>query len=645
MIGYIDKKTPVSTYQPSREICDLTKNVQEEYTIGMEILNNSWPELNNYSVIDRDNKDKRTFNAFVDEDVEDSAVAWNWRGTRSEARKKGIAMHANLTSSYLRGKFQAQNDRDEVDREFSNYMDDIVEWMTLPTASNYQSSFLTVVFGMITSCVTYMGAEYCEIMQEVKEKTEKGYEKKEILDEVLSGFQAPIYASDEILITNAYERNIQKQKCIIERRYIDYKEAEARWSDHENWVYVNRGIKSIYSAENGVFYDVLDENNPNLIEECTYKSRRDDSEICFLNGIYFGDEDIEMNPIKHRDNRNAPKYNKIPFGYHRINEHFFYNKSLMNMLGWDNDLYDAMTEIVMNRALLEQNMPVAVSGVDKVDTEIVFPGAVTVFEDKDAKVTPILPNANFYAGFQALNNTKDSIADGSVSDVSSGQLPDKEQKAIAIREASQNAKKVLSGIGKNLGESTTQYMLLLSDIAIQHLTVAEVEELTGGKEKLKYRKFLLENKSVGGRNVSKKLIFSESLMSMSLTEEQKKEHNLELLSETGYPRNKEHIYLINPLLFSKMRYLSRVNIEEMFEPSDEFRQAVMTQVYNLFRNDPLFEAEALVRKVAYPFFKSDTDDLISKKPVTPMQPQEQPKGQMGGQVEKKMVSTALSGVM
>src|SRR3990167_2001592 len=433
MQGYIDKKTPLSAYTPSREVSSLTKLVQDEYGLGNEILHQSWPELNNYSVIDRDNKDKRTFNAFVDEDVDDPAEAWKWRGTRSQARNKGIAMHAQLTSSYLLPLFTAQNENDEVDVELSDYMRDIVEWMTQPNVSDYQPAFLSVAMGMLTNTVTYMGAEYQEITQKIKEKTDKGYEIREVLDEVLSGFQAPVYSSDQILIANAYERNIQRQRCIIERRFIDYKEAEARWGEHENWQYVTPGIKSVYNPEDGVFYDVLDENNPNLVEEATYKNRRGDTEACFINGIYFGDADVNANPIKHRDNRNTPKYSKIPFGYHRINEHFFYNKSLMNMLGWDNDLYDAMTEIVMNRALLEQNMPVAVSGVDKVDTEIVFPGAVTVFEDKDAKVTPILPNANFYAGFQALNNTKDSIADGSVSDVSSGQLPDKEQKAIAIR--------------------------------------------------------------------------------------------------------------------------------------------------------------------------------------------------------------------
>ena len=391
---------------------------------------------------------------------------------------------------------------------------------------------------------------------------------------------------------------------------------------------------------------MLDENNPNLVEEATYKNRRGDTEACFINGIYFGDADVNANPIKHRDNRNTPKYSKIPFGYHRINEHFFYNKSLMNALGWDNDLYDAMSEIVMNRALLEQNMPIAISGTDKVDTEIIFPGAVAAFADKDTRITPILPQANFYAGFQALQGTKSSISEGSVSEIGSGQLPDKEQKAIAIREAAQSAKKMLGGVGKNLAESVAQYTILMSDIVVTHITVPQVEELTGGKSKLKYRKFLLENKSVGGRNVSKKLLFDEALMSHEMTEDEKKKYNLALLERTGYPKNKEHIYLINPLMFSKMKYLSRVDVEEMFPQNDDFRQALMTNLYQLLVNDPLIEREVLFRKITYSYFKGEGDELI-RAPQTQMAPQIEPskveKPQLGPQAQNKAMSSMLAG--
>ena len=135
-----------------------------------------------------------------------------------------------------------------------------------------------------------------------------------MLDEILSGFRAPVYSADQILISNAFEQNIQRHKCLIKRRYIDYAEAEARYKDHENWVFVQPGIKSVYSESDGIFYDIKDDDYVFLVEECIYLNRRNDHEITFINGIYMGEENVfDGNRIKHRDNFDAPKYNVVPF--------------------------------------------------------------------------------------------------------------------------------------------------------------------------------------------------------------------------------------------------------------------------------------------------------------------------------------------
>ena len=208
MIGDIYNTTPVSSFQPSVNVSEFTDYCKKDYTRGYEIINREWEELNNRSVITDMNRGARMANAFVDEEVEDPSQAWKWRGTRSKARNKGLAMHAHLTASFLIPGFSAQNEDDVIDRNFSDAMRDIIEWMTLPTNSNYQSSFLSIVSGMIESPAVYLGAEYCEVFQKIKERTEKGYVIKEILDEVLSGFKAPVYTADQVLITNVYERNI-----------------------------------------------------------------------------------------------------------------------------------------------------------------------------------------------------------------------------------------------------------------------------------------------------------------------------------------------------------------------------------------------------------------------------------------------------
>ena len=184
MIGEIYTNTPVSLYQPSKEVAEFSAYVKKDYARGNDILHRSWVELNNRSVIDDQDRGKRTFNAFVDENSEDPATAWQWRGTRSKARNQAIAMHAQLTAGYIVPMFLAQNDNDEEDADFSEMMRDSVEWMV--NNSSYKDSFVQVAMGMLVNPVTYMSAEYVEVYQKIKERTIDGeIVTKEVIDEVL----------------------------------------------------------------------------------------------------------------------------------------------------------------------------------------------------------------------------------------------------------------------------------------------------------------------------------------------------------------------------------------------------------------------------------------------------------------------------
>lgn len=615
MIGEINKKN-LSAYQPSVEVLEFTKIVKEAYSNGQRILDKSWVELNDRTIDDDQNRGQMMFNAYVDTSVEDPNEAWKWRGTRSMARNKGIAMHAQLTANFLLPLFVAQNDAQEVDKDMSEIMNDIIEWMAQPTNSNYMSSFTQIVFGMITNPVTYLGAEYCEVFQTIKEKSANGnYTTKQILDEVLSGFQAPIYSASQILISNAYERNIQKQKEIIERRYVDYNELEAKYGEHPNWVYVQKGFRSVYSNEDGLFYDVKDDDHPNLVAEEIYKNRRNDTEVPFIGGIYIGNDNVELNPIKHRDNRNAPKYNKIPFGYTRIGEHFFYYKSMMNTLGWDNMLYDAMSEVVMNRAFLEVDMPMAISGSDGVDSAIVFPKAVISFENADAKVSPLLPQSNMAAGFNALRETEKSINEGSVNETISGNLPDASQKVYNVAQARSDAKRIIGEVGKSLAESMIYYGDLMKDIIVNNITAPQVEMLVNGSMTLKYPTFFLENKSVAGKMSDKTIKFDTSLLGLELTKDEKLQREMKLLEELDYPNNKSSLALVNPEIFANFKYLCNIDVVEMLSKTNEYKQTLLMALRQQFANDPYIDMQTLDRKLAYAVMQSEGDDLMKKEPA------------------------------
>lgn len=604
MIGDTKDKQ-ISNYQPPQEVIELMKPLIKAYAAGHENLHRTWKELNDYSVIGRMNKDQLTFNSFVDESVEDPREAWKWRGTRGQARKNTMAMHAHLTSQYIIPNVFAQNEAEELDREMSDIAHDALEWMTIN--SNYRSSFLLATMGMLVNPVTYLGAEYNEVFQKVKCKTDEGYEIKEVLDEVLSGFQAPVYSADQVLIGNAYEQNIQKQKIVPKRRYIDYEEAKAMHGDHPNWQYVTKGVKSVYSDDDGLFYDVKDDDHSELVEEVTFYWRREDCEVTCLNGVYFGDENVNLNPMTHRDNRNTPRVPLAPFGYERVNEHFFFYKSLVNNIGWDHELLDQMYQITMNKELMELLPPLAFKGIDKVDTEVVMPGTMFASNNEDFDVKRVFEPNNNSAGYNAMATIEKSMSDASINDVQRGQLPDANQKAFNVATAKSAAEVMISGVAKTLGESVMQYGMLMLDIAINHLTVAQLDEITG---KPKYPTLLLENQTVGGKQVDKKILFDESLVGRRLSKKQKDQMAVEAYEKTMKNDGNEYLYRVNPHLWSKIKYLTRVEPDTMIPKNQVFEKQLSQQMYTLLRQDPLISPEVLVRKLITTHYRGEENDFM-----------------------------------
>ena len=655
MIGSIpeDKSNHVSSYQPGNQgIIDLTSKIKKDYQEGINILQTPWVELNDRTIIEDQNNGELIFNAYVDISSEDANDSWEWRGTRSKGRNKALSMHAQLTANFLIPSFIAQNDDDEEDRQFSEAMRDCVEWLIQPNNSDYQPAFLQVVMSLITDPVVYLGAEFYDIMQVIKERTKSGkYMKKEIIDEVLSGFRAPVFGCTEILRPNAYERNIQKQRSIIQRNFTEYEELATKYGDHENWKYVKKGIKSVYSDEDGLFYDIKDDEHPQLVAEEIWKHRRLDLEVPMINGIYMGDPDVNDNPIRHRDNKNAPKYNVIPFGYYPIGKHFAFYKSLMNALAWDNQLTDAAYETFMNKNFLDANMPIVFSGTDQVDSSVVFPKAVVSLENPDAKATPLLPPRNDRGLLEGLKLAEDSMSEGSVNETVSGQLPEASQKAYTVAQAQSNAKTLLKGVGRSLALSVAQFGDLMKDIIINHITIPQISELSGEELVMKYKTLTLDNEESG---MTKVIHFDKGLIGKKMSKKQIEEENLKelekLTKKTGKDIDKLDISLrrINPVIFANFKYLSKIDVEEMFNKGPEYWQPIMLELDSRMANNPYADRKEITREIFKQFFRSKGEKFMAKQPPpdAEMAGASQGRGSsLGNQVQQKQLSNITEQVI
>ena len=110
------KNTP-SSYNPNKTIKERTKQVMRNLQDAWSIRNRPFEEFNNYSLIDRINMDRQSFNQYIYTEARDASDAWKSRAFRPIVRNKIMTIAAHITASIIYPKIYAQNDQDMEDRD------------------------------------------------------------------------------------------------------------------------------------------------------------------------------------------------------------------------------------------------------------------------------------------------------------------------------------------------------------------------------------------------------------------------------------------------------------------------------------------------------------------------------------------------
>lgn len=610
MIGELPQKNRVeSLYQPPLEVRELTQRIKKDYQIGYDLLRRPFREFNNKSLLTRMDLDQKAFNSYVEPQSSNPDESWRYNGVRPLTRNKIISIAAHVTASLIYPNVFAQDSDSKEDRLAAEVMRDLIEWNI--RNSDYETTFLFGVVSALTNPAVVLEQGFYQAVQDVKFKTENGYDIQSLIDDVFSGFQTHVVPLDEFLIGNAYEYELQRQRFVIRRRFISYEEAAALYSNHENFKFVKPGVKTIYDDSSDTFYDLYDDElEDTLVEEATYYNRTEDVEIPFVNGIYHGEENTEGNPMRHRDYLNRPKYPFAKSGYEPIDEkRFFYYKSAVFKLANEQDLLDRMWRMTMDGTFLQMMPPVAIMGDEIVNSSVVFPGMTSGFS-KDTKINPIqIGNAS--AGFNAIQAVEQSADESSQDPIRQGVSAAGSQTAYEISKLDQNARIQLGLFGKMIGTLVRDVGYLMIDDIIHHQTVGHMNE-TGGEGSLEYQTFLLPNQTIQGREVTKSIIFTDEY----LAKEPTLEDSFKILKEQGGPDSETKIYKVNPLRFAKLKFQLFVDPDVLLPKNEAFEKAMNLEAYDRMIRDPYTNKRAVSQDFLVETFakgKSDRYLLSSEK--------------------------------
>lgn len=634
-------KNSVSAYQPSKEERDLYALCRKDYDNGNEILNRPFREFNNKSVIERMNEDQRAWLAWTPEASSDPEDSWRWNGVRPVTRLRIMSTAAHATKTTLVPQVFAQNDNDEEDRDMGYVARTLLEYNI--NLRDYPVTFFYGVISALVNPVTFWEVEYTEAYQDILEGTNSEYTKKKVVDDILSGFQNHLHAPDDILISNPYQFDIQKQKCLIKRRRISYDEAEGLHGEHENWKHVKPGLQAVM-AEDGVYYDVEDING-DMVEECTFYYRRLDRQVTYVNGIYLGNPNTEFNPMTHRTTKNKPKYQFVKFGAEPIDEKkFFYYKSLAAVMSNDQEAVDREWQMFFDASMLATYPPTIGSGGGKIDKSVVVPAMHTEL-GADAKITP-LNIANPVAALNALREGERSLNESSqdpqLSGVQSGTQKTRGE-AVLLQE---NAETNLGPITRIAGQMVKDVGALMLDDIFRYQTIGEMQEILGGIPKMKYKTFVLPNRTKGGKNVSEYIKFTDRFSNTKMTKKEKEEAELKMYEENG---DEKFVWEVNPQLASRMEYLVSVDSDQLMKKNTAFERAFKLEVFDraisnfqILGLDPKkigmdFLMEPLVKGEASKYFIDNGNADMAMNLI----PQEQGKGMPSRLVEATAMERSL----
>jgi len=566
----------LSAYQPTAEVKDLTEKVKHDYAIGDDILHRPFEEFNGLSLIQRANQDQSTWLSW-NPDVSTSPESdWRFLGIRPMTRNRVISTAAHLTSQLVIPMIHAQNDKDEEDKDVAYVMRDLLEYNI--QHSNYELAFLYGVISALVNPVTYFKICYSYATQDVWEKGKK----KTVEDEIMSGFQFYLLPPDEILIGNAYVHDIQRQPFVIHKRFISYDEAQALWGEHDNFQYIEPGIKSIYNEDDGLMYDVEDDDKM-LVEEVTYYCRRRDIEVSFINGVYLGNEKVEDNPVTHRSNKGKPKYPIVKMGAEPIDAmRFFGYKSLVAKLQNDQEGLDRAWQMYHDANFLATYPPTITIGAGKIDKSVIVPATNTSLKPgADVKPLNLVNPQNMQASILEFEKSINESSQDPQMGGSSQDLPKTARQSILIQ---QNAMTNLGIMGKMIGSAVKQIGELMVDDILRYQTTGNVKEILGGIPKMKFKSFVLPNKTVEGKDTTEIIRFKDEMLGLQMTQEEKDRTELEMYAETGDDRI---IYDVNPQLFSRMDYLISVDYEQMMQRNSNFEKAFKLETYDRAIANPL----------------------------------------------------------
>lgn len=583
-----------STYKVPKHLEEINNRFMNDYELGYLNQTKSRREFNNRSLIQTIDEDRDRFNAYILPKSGDPAESWKAQTVRPITRNKTISFAAHLSSLLQQPSVFAQNETDDEDRKAARVMQRLLDYMY--DLTDWERKAVLICVGALVNPAVFVEVDYWEAK---KLKRSKNGDTTLTRDPVLSGPQINLISPENLMISNFRESELQRQRFVIRRKYIDTDELMAKYGTHDDVKYVQSGLHNLYYRPMGQMFSYTDdwELQMGVYEELIYYNRSLDLEVPVVNGVILEPErGLSMR-------REDGLYPFAKTGCEPIDDgNYFYYKSLVSKLAGDQDMMDTLYNMILDGTFLQLVPPVAIIGdEDDYDTSIIAPGTVSYFSE-GAKVENIAPRMDLRGGMQAAQMVESSIVESSSSNMRLG-IDSSSGTAREVSALERNAQIQLDFFLKNISFVVEDIGQLATGVITQHFTVMDVQEL-GGKPS-EYRSYLIKDVKEDGKTKSEKIMFTTDEVS-----------SMDVLEAEGGLDAEKKLSIVNPVYFSKMHYKTRIKADEYRRLNRAVEKALKIEVYDRAIQNPNVNQELITKEFLLETLAPGDSDRFMKKAQT-----------------------------
>lgn len=536
----------------------------------------------------------------------------------------------------------AKNDQDQENKMTARVMRILVE--DALRKAEYEMKFLFMVLSALVNPAVFVEVEYVEAIQRIKQRMYDGSIKiVEAVDQLISGLNLNTIPIDEIILCDFYSGtgNIQRLPVLIRVRRVPWDEARAKWEGK----YFDKGGKDLFgyvkagktrvvltgADEKSTLFNVdWTEADRDYVQELTPYYRSEDLQFSIVGGIFMGNEEdcYNSNPFEHRRlTLVKDQWMSIPIipivmsGYEPIDPagRFVYFKSGAFKLFWDDASQNAMHRILHDGTYLDVIKPIWLSGVSKVDSTTMAPGA-TFGMPQGAQMTAYSLSPNLAAAMQLMNVEKEDEEDSTVSKVISGASPSPGVTAFASQQAEQNARLKMGVFGIMIASLIKGVGELTVDCIIQNNTIGELDDSVPESLRMKYMTTLTKSKDKG-KEVTNRIVFSDQYTGKNISGDKKKEVEWGLYNASGNTPHERYnsdtrTYVVSPYDFARYTYTMYIDVDQIIQKSAGTDQQRKITAFNMLSDPrvlPFTDAKNVVDDFVIDEFGGDDPERYKKQ--------------------------------